>query len=96
MLTPQDIVLLREALAYWTKHAVGLELADCDGPAIEIGHSDASKGDIETLYARLALENIHYIVVDVETNHAINSRLFRKVPRLQPAAGRWQIRTVIG
>ncbi len=94
MLTPNDLVLLREALAYWSTHAVGLELAD--KASTELADVDASEEDIVALYKRLMPDNVRYIVVDGDTNHVVNTRLFRKVPEIQPASDRWQVRTVIG
>ncbi len=96
MLSPQDLNLLREALAYWTRHAVGLELSVTAGPAIFEPQVEFTKQDIVALIEKLAPDNVRYIVVDCDTNHAINTRLFRKVPKLQPATGRWQVRTVVG
>ena len=86
MLTPNDFILLREALAYWSTHAVGLELAD--KASTESADVDASEEDITTLYEKLTTDNVRYIVVDGNTNHVVNTRLFRKVPEIQPASAR--------
>jgi hypothetical protein len=96
VLSPQDLNLLREALAYWIRHAVGLELTVHADPAICEPQVEATEQDIVALIEKLAPDNVRYIVVDCETNHAINTRLFRKVPKLQPTSGRWQVRTVVG
>lgn len=96
MLTPQDFVLLREALAYWAKHAVGLELAETALPIMPTSHVHVTEQEVVDLHRSLMLDEVRYIVVDGESNHAINTRLFRKVPRIQPATDRWQVRTVIG
>ena len=96
MLTPQDLVLLREALAYWAKETVGL---DCVRAADQ-SHSECSlevtDSDIQELLQQLLPENVRYIVVDSESNHTVNTRLFRKAPRIHPSSDRWQVRTVIG
>lgn len=96
MLTPQDLVLLREALTYWAKEAVGL-----DGiQVVDQSHSEClvevNETDIQELIQRLMPENVRYIVVDSESKHTVNTRLFRKAPRIHPCSDRWQVRTVIG
>ncbi len=100
MLTPKDLVLLREALAYWAKNALGLELTDSASltkcPAIDIHPVEIASDDLVALYELLNPENVRYNVVDGVTNHAITKRLFRKMPNIHPVSGRWQIRTVIG
>ena len=100
MLTPQDLVLLREALAYWAKNALGLELTDSasltKGPAIDVHPVEVATDDLVALYELLTPDNVRYNVVDGDTNQAITKRLFRKVPNIHPVPGRWQIRTVIG
>ena len=97
MLTPQDLVLLREALAYWAKECCWLGLHSAKWPTLNLNaHVEVTEADIQELLQQLLPENVRYIVVDGETNHAINTRLFRKVPRLHPCSERWQVRTVIG
>ena len=100
MLTPQDLVLLREALAYWAKNALGLELTDSAsltrGPAIYVHPVEVAIDDLVALYELLKSKNVRYVVVDGDTNHAINTRLFKKVPKIHPGSGRWQVRTLIG
>ncbi len=96
MLSPQDLNLLREAVAYWARQEVGLELTIHAGPAICERQVEVTEQDIVALFEKLAPDHVRYIVVDCDTNHAINTRLFRKVPKLQPASGRWQVRTVVG
>lgn len=96
MITPQDLVLLREALAFWAKHAVGLELAENATPIMPARHVNVTEQEVVDLHRSLTMDEVRYIVVDGESNHAINTRLFRKVPRIQPATARWQVRTVIG
>jgi hypothetical protein len=100
VLTPQDLVLLREALAYWAKNSLGLELIDSSsltkGPAIHVHPVEVAIDDLVALYELLKPENVRYVVVDGETNHAINTRLFRKLPSIHPGSGRWQVRTLIG
>ena len=100
MLTPQDLVLLRKALAYWAENALGLELTDSasltNGPAIHVHPVEVATDDLVALYELLTPENVRYNVVDSDTNHAITKRLFRHVPNIHPVSGRWKIRTVIG
>ena len=100
MLTPQDLVLLREALAYWAKNSLGLELTNSDSltkcPAIDVHPVEIAPDDLVALYELLTPDNVRYNVVDGDTNQAITKRLFRKVPNIHPVSGRWQIRTVIG
>ncbi len=97
MLTPQDLLILREALAYWARGTVGLELSDQSNlPNAAYSNVESSERELATLYEKLSPDNVRFIVVDGDTNHAINTRLFRKVPKLQPVSDRWQVRTVIG
>jgi hypothetical protein len=100
VLTPHDLVLLREALAYWAKNSLGLELTDSanltKGPVIHIHPVEVAVDDLVALYELLTPENVRYVVVDGDTNHAINTRLFKKVPKIHPGSGRWQVRTLIG
>ena len=96
MLTPQDLVMLREALEYWAKDTVGLDSIR----AADQSHSEClvevTDADIQDLFQRLLPENVRYIVVDSESNHTVNTRLFRKAPRIHPCSDRWQVRAVIG
>ncbi len=96
MLTPQDLVLLREALAYWAKETAGLNSIR----AADAAHSqclvEVTETDIHRLIQQLMPEKVRYIVVDLESNHAVNTRLFRNAPHLHPSSDRWQVRTVIG
>ncbi len=96
MLTPQDLVLLREALAYWAKETVGLDSIQ----VVDQSHSECmvevTETDIHSLFQRLMPENVRYIVVDSESNHTVNTRLFRNAPHIHPSSDRWQVRTVIG
>lgn len=75
MLTPQDLVLLREALAYWAKNSLGLELTNSDSltkcPAINIHRGEVATDDLVALYELLNPDNVRYNVVDGNTNHAI-------------------------
>ena len=97
MLTPQDLLVLREALAYWARGTVGLELSDqANLPNAAYSDVESSESELVSLYEKLSPDNVRYIVVDGDTNHTINTRLFRKVPKLQPVSERWQVRTVIG
>ena len=96
MLTLQDVSLLREALSYWARHDLGIELADVTGQANDDSFLEVDQDDLVALYEQLVPEHVRFIVVDGNTNHAINTRLFRKVPKLSPASGRWHVRTVIG
>ena len=96
MLTPQDLVLLREALAYWAKETVGLDSIQ----GADQSHSEClvevTESDIQELFQRLMPENVRYIVVDSESNNAVNTRLFRNAPHIHPSSDRWQVRTVFG
>jgi hypothetical protein len=96
VLTLQDVALLREALAYWAIHEAGLELTDGVGTENDECSTEVEEGNLVALYDLLTPEHVRFIVVDGDTNHAINTRLFRRIPRLHPVAGRWQVRTVIG
>ena len=96
MLTPQDLVLLREALAYWAQETVGLNLMREADAAHSQCLVEFTETDIHRLIQRLMPENVRYIVVDSESNHTVNSRLFRNAPHLHPSSDRWQVRTVIG
>lgn len=97
MLTSQNIELLREALAYWARHVVGLELTDHVTPTMPASHVHVMENDVVALFSSLTLDNVRYVVVDGgDTNHTVNTRLFRKAPKIQPSADRWQVRTVIG
>lgn len=97
MLTPQEILVLREALAYWAREKVGLELSDQSNlPNAAYSNVESRERELSSLYEKLSPDNVRYIVVEGDTNHAINTRLFRKVPKLQPVSDRWQVRTVIG
>lgn len=96
MLTLQDVSLLREALAYCARHSIGLELTDGAGPANSESPMEGNEDNLLALYKLLTPEHVRFIVVDGDTNHAINTRLFRRVPKLHPTSGRWQVRTVVG
>ena len=96
MLTPQDLGLLREALAYWAKETVGLDSIQVAGQSQSEYLVEVDESDIRELFQRLMPENVRYIVVDSESNHAVNTRLFRNAPRIHPCSDRWQVRTVIG
>ena len=96
MLTPQDLVLLREALAYWAKETVGLDSIQVADQSHSECLVEVTESDIQELFQRLMPENVRYIVVDSESNHAVNTRLFRNAPRIHPCSDRWQVRTVIG
>ena len=96
MLTPQDLVLLREALAYWAMETVGLDCIQATDQTRSGCLVEVTEIDIHRLFQRLMPENVRYIVVDSESNHAINTRLFRNAPRIHPCSDRWQVRTVIG
>ncbi len=97
MLAPQDLLVLREALAYWARGTVGLVLSDqANLPNAAYSNVEHTESELVSLYEKLSPDNVRYIVVDGDTNQAINTRLFRKVPKLQPVSERWQVRTVIG
>ena len=96
MLTPQDLVLLREALAYWAMETVGLNSIRTADATHSQCLVEVTETDIHRLIQRLMPENIRYIVVDSESNHTVNTRLFRNAPHLHPYSDRWQVRTVIG
>ena len=96
VLTPQDLVVLREALAYWAKETVGLNSIRVADQSHSECLGEVTEADIQELFQRLMPENVRYIVVDSESNHAVNTRLFRNAPRIHPCSDRWQVRTVIG
>ena len=96
MLTPQDLVLLREALEYWAKETVGLDSIQVADQSHSECLGEVTEADIQELFQRLMPENVRYIVVDSESNHAVNTRLFRNAPHIHPSSDRWQVRTVIG
>ena len=96
MLTPQDLFLLREALAYWAQETAGLNSMRAADEAHSQCLVDVTETDIHRLIQRLMLENVRYIVVDRDSNHTVNTRLFRNAPHIHPSSDRWQVRTVIG
>lgn len=99
MLISHEIVLLREALAFWAKHALSLELTDqLDALKPDSANTEVklTQDDVIALFNKLAPDYIRYVVVDADTNHAINTRMFRKAPQIQPVSDRWQVRTVLG
>ena len=96
MLTPQDLVLLREALAFWAKEAVGLDRLQETEETFPQCLLEVTETNIQKLFQRLMPENVRYIVVDSESNHTVNTRLFRNAPRIHPCSDRWQVRTVFG
>ena len=96
MLTPQDLVLLREALAYWAKETVGLDSIQGVDLSLSECLVEATDADIQELFERLLPEKVRYIVVDSESNHTVNTRLFRNAPHLHPCSDRWQVWTVVG
>ena len=96
MLTPQDLILLREALAFWAMENVGLDCIQATDQTLPGCLVEVTETDIHRLFQRLMPENVRYIVVDRESNHTVNSRLFRNAPHLHPSSDRWQVRTVIG
>ena len=67
---------------------------------VDLSHSEClvevTESDIQELFQRLLPEKVRYVVVDSESNHTVNTRLFRKAPRIHPCSDRWQVRTVIG
>jgi hypothetical protein len=97
MLTRDELSLLRAALAYWSEeimlHPLPMDAATQDA---RLGYRRMEPRSVELLYHRLAEHNIQYVVVDTLLNHVVNTRLFKFPPRLQPAGGRWQVRSVIG
>lgn len=97
VLTPQDLLVLREALAYWARGTASLVHSDqANPPNAAIPDVESNESQVASLYEKLSPDKVRYIVVDGDTKHAINTRLFRKVPKLQPVSERWQVRTVIG
>ncbi len=99
MLVSHEIVLLREALAFWAKHALSLELTDqLDAVNSDSANTEVNltQDDVIALFNKLAPDNVRYVVVDADTNRTINTRMFRNVPRIQPVSNRWQVRTVLG
>ncbi len=94
MLTPQDLVLLREALAYWAMETVGLDRLQATDQTHSECLVEVTETDIQRLFQRLMPENIRYIVVDRESNHTVNTRLFRKAPHIHASSDRWQVKQV--
>ena len=77
-------------------HAVGLDCIQATDHTLPGCVVEVSDADIHRLFQRLMPENVRYIVVDSESNHTVNTRLFRNAPRIHPCSDRWQVRTVIG
>ena len=96
MLTPQDLVLLREALAFWAMETVGLDCIQATDQTHSECLVEVTETDIHRLFQRLMPENVRYIVADRESKIAVNTRLFRNAPQLHSSSDRWQVRTVIG
>jgi hypothetical protein len=97
MLTREELSLLRAALAYWSEEIMLHRLpSDTATQDARLSYQMLTPRDIELLYHRLAEHSVHYIVVDTVLNHVVNTRLFKFPPRIQPAGGRWQVRSVIG
>ena len=96
VLTLQDLGLLSEALAYWAKETIGLDSIQVAGQSQSECLGEVTEADIQKLFQQLMPENVRYIVVDSESNHTVNTRLFRNAPRIHPCSDRWQVRTVIG
>ena len=99
MLISHEIVLLREALAFWAKHGLSMELTyepDSVTPDSANTEVNLTQDDVLALFNKLAPDNVRYVVVDTDTNRTINTRMFRNLPRIQPVSDRWQVRTVLG
>jgi len=97
MLTREELSLLRAALAYWSEEIMLHPLpSDTATQQARLSYQSMTPRALELLYHRLAEHSINYIVVDTVLNHVVNTRLFKFPPRLQPAGGRWQVRSVIG
>ena len=97
MLTREELSLLRAALAYWSEEITLHPLpSDTATQQARLSYQSTTPRALELLYHRLAEHSINYIVVDTVLNHVVNTRLFKFPPRLQPAGGRWQVRSVIG
>lgn len=95
MLTPNDLLILREALACWARLSLGCDLTQ---ESVEDDSGDESQGiqEIHTLYDKLSAASVRYIVEDCNSHQAINTRLFRRAPHLRTPTERYKIRTVIG
>jgi len=94
VLTPKDLVLLREALALWARETHGV---DRILKFVETVHPiEITSDDVGRLLDYLRSENVRYIVVDSNSNHAVNTRLFKTMPKIHPSSDRWQVRSVIG
>jgi len=97
MLTREELSVLRAALVYWSEEMLHNQLpSDSTTQDSRHAYQSITKPALEHLYNRLAEHNVNYIVVDTLLNHVVNTRLFKFPPRLQPAGGRWQVRSVIG
>ena len=89
MLTPKDLVLLREALEYWARETHGLDRhSELDHVETE-QPMEVSPDDVVRLLDHLRQENVRYIVVDSQSNHTVNTRLFRTMPKIHPSSDRW-------
>ena len=96
MLTPKDLLLLREALELWVRATHGFDgIYDSDHVEPE-QPIDVTQDDVNRLLDHLRLENVRYIVVDSNSNHTVNTRLFRTMPKIHPSTDRWQVRIVLG
>jgi len=96
VLTPKDLVLLREALVFWERETHGLDRKS-NFDHVETGLPVAiTPDDMVRVLDLLRLENVRYIVVDSQSNHTVNTRLFKTMPTIHPSSDRWQVRAVIG
>ena len=96
MLTPKDLVLLREALELWVRNTHEFDrISDSDHVETE-QPVEVTQDDVNRLLDHLRLENVRYIVVDSNSNNTVNTRLFRTMPKIHPSSDRWQVRIVLG
>jgi len=96
VLTPKDLVLLREALVFWARETHVLDRKSNFDHVVSGLSVAITPDDMVRLLDLLSLENVRYIVVDSQSNHTVNTRLFKTMPTIHPSSDRWQVRSVIG
>ena len=96
MLTRQELLLVRNALACWSQAELGHPIPSVSGNQVpQFSQHQLDPTEVERLYNRLAIYNMKFVVVDTVLNHVVNTRLFEAAPQIYPSNGRWQVRSVI-